>query len=394
MPRSCPSQIRYGLGTINPAPGGRFDCFLLVDGKRYRARKDSLEAARIWIDTQEDASNAARPPLSKIQIADATHAVSILPPGYTLTDAARALAEAQGPDQANGITMDAALDRFLAARSVSARPVTLRAYRGAVERLERVTGSIQVQSVTPGHVEAFLAGKTPGTRNTALRQLAAFFHWCQAEDLIKTAPTDRTAKARPPEPPRGVLTPAEARSLMNAAVKLAPALVPYLALGLFAGIRPGELERLPPGKIGREFIMLDGAMTKGANARSIRIRPNLRAWLKAYSPPPGRPVAPFNGKNRRSAMKRVIVEAGIVWKHDCMRHSYATYAYELTHDAALVASEMGHQGTGIFFRHYRALCGPGDGKRFFAIAPKKPGYSKSIPKARKKANKTTGTSVS
>jgi hypothetical protein len=30
---------------------------------------------------------------------------------------------------------------------------------------------------------------------------------------------------------------------------------------------------------------------------------------------------------------------------------------------------MGHQGTAVFFKHYRALAEPGDGKRFFAIRP-------------------------
>ena len=52
-----------------------------------------------------------------------------------------------------------------------------------------------------------------------------------------------------------------------------------------------------------------------------------------------------------------------------MRHSYASYAYDLTRDAALVASEMGHRGTDIFFRHYRGLVTPGDGARYFNLLP-------------------------
>jgi len=52
-----------------------------------------------------------------------------------------------------------------------------------------------------------------------------------------------------------------------------------------------------------------------------------------------------------------------------MRHSYASYAYDLTRDAALIASEMGHHGTDIFFRHYRGLVEPGAGAKFFNILP-------------------------
>ena len=54
-----------------------------------------------------------------------------------------------------------------------------------------------------------------------------------------------------------------------------------------------------------------------------------------------------------------------------MRHSYATYAYELTKSADEVAASMGHAGTGIFFHHYRALAHPGDGRKFFAIRPRR-----------------------
>jgi hypothetical protein len=56
-----------------------------------------------------------------------------------------------------------------------------------------------------------------------------------------------------------------------------------------------------------------------------------------------------------------------------MRHSFATYAYEMTKNAAHVAAEMGHQGTDVFFRHYRAMARPGDGTEFFKIEPKQDG---------------------
>jgi len=43
--------------------------------------------------------------------------------------------------------------------------------------------------------------------------------------------------------------------------------------------------------------------------------------------------------------------------------------YELTKNAAAVAADMGHHGTDIFFKHYRALAHPGDGEKWFAINP-------------------------
>jgi integrase len=201
-----------------------------------------------------------------------------------------------------------------------------------------------------------------------LRNLSAFFGWCKAKGLTRSVVTDQIEKARTVEPPKGVLTPAAAEALLREAEKSAPHFIPYFALGLFAGIRPGELARLLPEKISFMFVMLDGAVTKAASARTVRIRPNLRAWLDAY--PPRSPIAPFNDRNRFRAIARIVKAAGIAWPPDCMRHSFATYAYDETHDAALVASEMGHAGTAIFFKHYRAMCHPGDGAKFFSIMPK------------------------
>ena len=50
-----------------------------------------------------------------------------------------------------------------------------------------------------------------------------------------------------------------------------------------------------------------------------------------------------------------------------MRHSYATYLYEKTNDANLVAKELGHrQGINVFLDHYRGLATKTDAEGLFA----------------------------
>lgn len=364
MPKIRPGQIRYGRGTINPTAGGKFDCYILnpATRRRHTRRVGSLVEARQWLDMTEDAIAADAPPLSHLQLADAAHAVALLPPGFTLTDAARALAEAQAPARDTTPLLEA-LDRFLAAKRLVLREVTVDEYRKTVSRLARLTGPIPAAAVTPVHIEGILAGLRPVSRNNQLRNLAAFFHWCQAEGIVARAPTDRTPRARAPDPPKGILTPAESKRLLETAVTVAPELVPVLALGLFAGIRPAEIGRLEPGKVGREWIILDGHATKTALTRNIRIRPTLSAWLRAY---------PFSGVPEKNAhrrlMEKLVKAANVTWKHDCLRHSHATYAYELSKDPVAIAADMG-TGVRVFHTHYRALGHPGDGRKFFAIRP-------------------------
>jgi len=221
-----------------------------------------------------------------------------------------------------------------------------------------------------------LGGRRGITRNNVLRHLATFFRWAVREGIATTNPALFVPRDRVPEPPRGILSVPQAAALMRTAVAKRPALIPYLALGMFAGIRPGEMSRLDPARIGKEWIVIDGAVAKTSDHRTVPVRPNLRAWLDAY--PPSNPIPPLTQKHLYRAIRglceKTLEEDDISshitdWPMDCMRHSYASYAYELTHDAALVAAEMGHRGTDIFFRHYRGLVNPGDGAKFFNIAP-------------------------
>lgn len=373
MPRSCKTQIRYGSGTINPTPNGKFDCFIMVDGARKRARVANIALARAWIDMQEHAGNINAPPLTNLQMADAQRAVALLPEGYTLVDAARRLAEQKAQNNlAAGLTMAAAWEAFEKDRTVAVAKRTMTGYRYAVSGLIKYAGEeTDVGTITKSMVVDYLDGLHPVTRNGKLRSLAVFFRWCAAQGAIQSIPTETIAKSKEHEPPKGVFTPAEAKRLMQAAEKVAPDMVPYLALGLFAGIRPAELLRLPANKIKGGYILLDGQVTKTADARTITIRENLQDWLEAY-PPQDNKICPDTLDQRGLYERLALIRkaADVSWPRDGLRHSFATYAYELTKDAATVAAEMGHQGTGVFFKHYRALAHPGDGKKFFEIRPK------------------------
>ena len=212
-------------------------------------------------------------------------------------------------------------------------------------------------------LEPFVASKSGSSRNTHIARVGALFSWALRKGLVAANPCARLARARKVEAPLGVFKPDEAERILRAAVKVAPDCVPYLAVGMFAGVRPEEMRRLTPDCFKSRFIRLDGKITKAARARTVTIRPNLAAWLKAF--PWRRPPV----RSKTIIPNMVCHAAGVAWVQDGMRHSFATYAYEQCHDAAAVAAEMGHQGTAVFFKHYRALAEPGDGKRYFAIRP-------------------------
>ncbi len=372
MPRSCPTQIRYGAGTINPAPKGRFDCFVWIDGKRHRSRQPNITMARSWIDMVEDANRLNRRPLTNIQMSDAQRAIGLLPDGLTLTDAARIATEHASNVGIKSATVRDALFNYIENKeAANIKPITIEAYEQIIGRLARTVGdpkTLLVNQIDQDHIAEYLKGMTPFTRNSKLSTLNAFFNWCKRQGYIVHSPTERVPKAREPEPSRAVFSIKDAGMLMKTAIREDPSLVLYLAIGLFAGVRPEELRHLKREKIGHEFIILDGSVTKTSRARTVSIRANLRQWVDSCAG--SDLVAPTT--DRRLLYKKIealCTAAGVSWIKDGMRHSFATYAYEQTKDAAFVAAEMGHRGTDIFFRHYRAMAHPGDGEKFFSIRP-------------------------
>lgn len=368
-------SVSYGPGRYTAAQNGRgFDCVICKDYGRVRARLPDEDSARAWIDAQDTALKVSRPPLTRAQMLDAQDALAVLPPGATLLQAATLYADAR---RVPAMLLQEAKNRFLEDRRHGALPLTLRGYRHVLTRLCDVCGdSALVSSVKAEHIGRMIGYRQGVTRNNILRHLATFFRWAVAKGVAVSNPALDVPRARVHEPSRGILTPPQVTALMTLAMKHKPALVPYLALGFFSGIRPAELERLDPAKIGKTWIMIDGSVAKTADHRTVPIRDNLRAWLDAY--PPKKPIPPLSAKHLYAAIRDLRAKTLELedaadhvkeWPVDCMRHSYASYAYELTHDAGLVASEMGHRGTDIFFRHYRGLVQPGDGEEYFAIMP-------------------------
>lgn len=176
--------------------------------------------------------------------------------------------------------------------------------------------------------------------------------------------------ARAPEAPIEIFTPAEMQSLLTAA----PArLLPYLALGAFAGLRTAEIQRLD----WRQFkwtaghLVVEAAQAKTAARRLVPLNDALRAWLAPLRQDSG-PVLTVRAVavslchwlTRANATRT----APLVWKQNALRHSFITYRVAETKDVAAVALEAGNSPA-IIFRNYRELVTATDAAAWFALRP-------------------------
>jgi integrase len=203
------------------------------------------------------------------------------------------------------------------------------------------------------------------TRNNFRRVLMVAFNFAKDRGYCVGNPAAKTAKAKVIETAAGILTVDEtARLLENAPAEL----IPYIAIGAFAGLRRAELERLDWKEIDlrSRLIEVTASKAKSARRRFVRIKPNLLLWLKPFAKPSG--VVTPNGL--RGRLDKAREDAGIqMWPNNALRHSFASYHLARFNDAAALALELGHTNSNLVFQHYRQLVRPKEAKRYWSLEP-------------------------
>ncbi len=375
MPKLTRKTERYAHGTIRPSKDGSRFCasIYLAGGERRRAQFRDITSAKLWLDTQ---SSEYRP-LSSAQMLDASRAYAMLPEDVTLLECAKFYVSSR--TAATAISLSDAADRFVAAKRQSLRDVTVRWYENALALLCDKLGDVQsLCELDRAGIERALAPLTPSMRNAMLRVLSAFFSWAVKSGYAVSNPATGIEKVRVSRPKRAVLGVPEARAMLAMCEYALPAAVPYLAVGLFAGIRPHEMRKLRVEDFKNGYIYLGPDVAKTSSERTVPIRPNLAAWLAAYPPTDG--VCTVSDITLTRTLRKLFNAVGADERKDILRHSYASYAYELTGDAAKVAAELGHTDTAMLFRHYRGLVPPKSGTAFFGLTPQT--VAQTLPKRR------------
>jgi integrase len=206
---------------------------------------------------------------------------------------------------------------------------------------------------------------SPVTRNNFRRVLITAFSFALGRGYCVGNPAEQSAKAKEIESPVGILTVEEtARLLENAS----PELVPYIAIGAFAGLRRAELERLDWKEVdlSSSLIEVTASKAKSARRRFVKIQPNLARWLQPHAQLSGDVTRP----GYRILFESACEKAGIIeWPQNALRHGFASYHLARFNNAALLALELGHTNSNLVFQHYRQLVKPKQAERYWKIAP-------------------------
>lgn len=240
--------------------------------------------------------------------------------------------------------------------------------------------SIQVSEVTPGIVSRWLTAlPTSETTKKNARDIIGYFgRWlvlhgylARGTDLVEGVQrySSRVAEIQ-------IFTPAEISKLLEYANDR---LLPYIAIGAFAGLRAAEIQRLDWTEVDLKdgFIEVTAAKSKTNVRRLVPIKPCLAAWLKDYRKRSG-PVCTF--KNVRRELRDLIrqinkaMPAGTPakdkfrWKKNALRHSCISYRIAECADVPRVADESGNSPA-IIKSNYLRRVKPDLAKEWFSVMP-------------------------
>lgn len=287
--------------------------------------------------------------------------------GLSLAEYRRALADRR--PAASAVTLGGLLERFLAAKQPT---VGKRHYNNLSKELGRFIANrreLPAAAVTAADLRAYLHGNgwAPDTIRSLLVDLSSFFAFAVAEKLLLENPAAAVdAPRRRDKEPHPLSVPDAAR-LLAACQRTDPALLPWIALQLFAGIRRAEVMRLTAADLGGEFIRVSGARSKTGLARPIPNEPQLRAWIEAGLQSGG--TLPPRGLTRRWAAVREAAGFSVPdWNRNALRHSFCTYHVATHQEPAKTAYQAGHSEP-VLRRHYLGIVGQAEGAAFFGLLP-------------------------
>jgi integrase len=353
--------------------GRRYYCVTapkLGGGRNRRFFKDKAEAETFmqFAKVQHENYGTAALSIPDALRVEAIECCELLEPfGKTLRDAAKFYAAhlkaVTGSRKVREVVPDLLAAR--AADGMSAR--YLGDLRVRLGRFADSFGEEMIAGVSASRIDQWLRDLRVGavTRNTFRRRLAVLFSFAKRRGYVAENPIAHVERAKERETEIEILSVSDVARLLESA---SSDMLPFWAIGAFAGLRRAEIERLTWNEIDfdADVIEVTASKAKTASRRLVTIQPNLHEWLAPYRTRAS-PVCPVN-LQRKVNDDRDRAGLRTEWPQNALRHSFGSYHLARFNDAAKLALEMGNSPATIF-RHYRQLVKPKDAERYWNICP-------------------------
>jgi integrase len=248
--------------------------------------------------------------------------------------------------------------------------VYLRDLRYRLSKFVQSFGARPVAGITVDELDNWLRSLpySPQSRTNYRTIIGLLFSYAESRGIVERNLILRTAKPKLVDRPPEIFAVDDLRALLEAAHRVAPDVVPMVAIGAFAGLRDAEIKRLDWSEVDlrRGHIEVTAAKAKSARRRIVPMQPALMSWLRPYSGMNGR-VVPAGARKKLDRVRKAAKLAH--WPKNGLRHSFASYRLAAIHDAPRVAAELGHTSPQMLYSTYRELVLPEEAERYWNIGP-------------------------
>jgi site-specific recombinase XerD len=235
---------------------------------------------------------------------------------------------------------------------------------------DRSIGTITRQQITD-YVYRTNADLSPVSKANILRNLNVLFRYAIKEEWLTKNPVEKITRPIIPFRKPHILAPTDFSRILHRCLKRQwhDRLVVLVLVG-FCGIRTEEACRLSWKHLHLDsgIVELPADFAKKARFRNNRIPPNAMEWLRHVQD--RRRKGRIIGPNWRNLLRSAVQLPSVDYRHNCLRHSFCSYALAGGWSLADVIAAMGHAGSpAVIFAHYRNVVAETDGKSWFALTP-------------------------
>jgi site-specific recombinase XerD len=274
------------------------------------------------------------------------------------------------PSPERSVSLREAISTMLESKQASGRRGSyIASLRRVLSDFARGRESITLDAVTSDDVLAFIDRRgTMGARSSYLSRIATLMSFALRQRWIIHNPCKPIEKVRYEFTAPTIFTVRQAARALVFTRRKHPKFLAYMALGLFAGVRPQEPDHIPWQDLDLDRGVLTITYTKTRHRRIVQLNPAAVSWLRLAKSMQA--ALPTSAWGRQEFQRAVVIELKLpAWPKDVMRHSYASYAVAHRRDVASVALDMGNSPT-ILLRHYRELVKPDAATRYFNLIPR------------------------
>lgn len=300
----------------------------------------------------------------------------------TLTEAVAFAIKHYRPTGGKILVSDAIKELITFKTRMGKRPRYLEKLEAKLLRFARfLPAKATLNEVTKKNIETYLSAlnQAPAGEIIEARHISVLFGWGRNKGYVAENPVTGIEKPEIDQKPPSILTPSAALTLL----KVSAELTPWVVIGLFAGLRPEETQKLAWEDIDftRRHIDLPASKAKDRNRRIVPFLGHLEEWLLPYRQPSGS-IAPLNFRKRFWAMceragyrvPKGKSEAGSKpatgWPKDVLRHCFGSYHLAKWKSSGATAELMGHRDAKMLYKHYRdVIKEEADVEAFWEISP-------------------------